>query len=181
MKSFVKIFACALSLSLLCFLSSCDKDDPDAGCNGQGYFSVKINGIDWVSTSFNNTLVVGSVGGVGGKRMDIRAIDKDGNTLYLSFTDLTTGTLGDCVAPDADYIPFEDVVTGDENVYTVTYIDSNNITQAILIDGTLDITECNETNKTVSGTFTFSGTDNNADPFAGTEGTFTDVCYKVLR
>lgn len=176
----VATFFTSISITLLCFLSSCDKDDPDT-CSGQGSFSVKINGTDWVATHFNNTLVVASVGGDGGKRMDIRAIDKDSNTLYLSFTDLTTGDVGDCVAPDAEYTAFDDVVTGDENVYSVTYIDSNDVTQAILIEGTLDITDCNETTKTVSGTFTFSGTDNNADPFAGTGGVFTDVCYKVLR
>ena len=158
------IAVCAIALS-------CDKDDPDAeACEG-GVFEMAFNGEHVVSSTFNNTLIQGTSAGSAGKRMDVRATDADGRQLIITFTDLSTAG-GNCVSTD-EYISFDDITTGTENTFMFTVME-NGVSESFT-DGTLDITSCDADARKISGTFSFSFGDTEVS-----DGSFKDLCYKVL-
>jgi hypothetical protein len=140
------------------FLFSCDKEDDSSGesCEN-GTFTMTLNEVNVVTSSFNNTLLKSESAGKEGKRMDIRATDESGRQLIITFTDLSTGKNGNGVSTD-EYVPFVEVVTGEENTFFFTFIEANGISYYV-IDGIFDITGCNADAKTISGTFSFTGGD----------------------
>ena len=161
------------TLSVMVSLSACKKDDPKPESCENGTFKATVNGLNATGSSFSNTLVKASTGGVAVKRMDIRATDAEGRQLIITFNDQTTGTNGDGVSTDP-YIPFDDVTTGTENTFFFTIIEDG--ISYPFIDGNLDITSCDASSKKISGTFSFSD-----DDFQVTNGTFTNMCYTVLQ
>ena len=171
MKYSIRLSALVI-VSALFFLSACKNDDPESkACEG-GVLEMTFNGAQVDATSFNNTLVKGISGGSSGKRMDIRATQSDGKQLIITFTDLSTGSNGNCVSLE-EYISFDDITTGSENTFLFTVID-NGISESFT-DGNLDVISCDADAKTVSGTFSFSQGDTQV-----TNGSFTEVCYSVL-
>jgi|SRR5688572_22440139 hypothetical protein len=172
MKKLMKMLGVAALLAVVS-LSACSDDSSDSCQNGT--LEMTVNGDAVTGSSFNNTLLKAVSMGTPGKRMDIRATDSDGRQLIISFSDLTTGTDGNGVTTDDDYIPFDDVLTGTENVFFFTIIDDDGSTY-MFTDGTLDITSCDASAKQVSGTFSFSDPD-----FEVTSGSFTDMCYRIVK
>ena len=71
------------------------------------------------------------------------------------------------------YIPFSEP-TGTENNFLFTIIEDD-LTYTF-IDGTFDIVSSDANSKQVSGTFSFSDGD-----FQVMNGTFTNMCYRVLQ
>jgi hypothetical protein len=169
MKNLRKMLAVS-ALSVLVGLSACKKDDPKPESCENGTFKATVNSTAATGSSFNNTLVKANGAG---KRMDIRATDAQGRQLIITFNDQTTGTNGDGVSTDP-YIPFDDVTTGTENTFFFTIIEGG--ISYSFIDGNLDITSCDASNKKISGTFSFSD-----DDFQVTNGSFTNMCYTVLQ
>lgn len=156
----------------IAFLSACS-DDESSSCEN-GTFQMNVNGSAVTATSFNNTLLKGANAGVDGKRMDIRATDGDGRELIITFTDLSSGSNGNCMTTTDTYVPFDEVSTGEENSFLFTFIEDD--ISYFITTGTLHITSCDETAKKVSGTFSFS-----TDEYVVTNGTFTDMCYAILQ
>lgn len=172
MKKLMKM----LGVSALCAivsLSACSDDSGDSCQNGA--FQMTVNGDVVAGSSFNNTLLKATSMGTPGKRMDLRVTDAEGRQLIISFSDLSTGTSGNGVSIADDYVPFDDVITGTENVFFFTLIDTDGSTY-MFTDGTLDITACDAGAKQVSGTFSFSDPD-----FDVTNGSFTDMCYHIVK
>jgi hypothetical protein len=172
MKNLRKLLSVS-TLSILVSFSACKKDDPKPESCENGTFKATVNGAVETGTSFNNTLLKATSGGVTGKRMDIRATDAEGRQLIITFNDLSTGVNGDGISTDP-YIPFDEVTTGTENSFLFTIIEGS--LSYSFIDGTLDITSCDANTKKISGTFSFSD-----DDFQVTSGSFTDMCYTVLQ
>ena len=173
-KTHMKQVMKMLSMVALCVMTglfSCKDDDPET-CES-GAFAMTINNETVTDVSFDNTLLKGNSAGVNGKRMDIRATDDSGRDLIITFTDLSTGTTGNGISTDA-YIPFDDITTGTENTFFFTIIDGTDT--YTFFDGNLDITSCDASAKKVSGTFSFFDVD-----FEVTNGSFTDVCYTIIK
>lgn len=168
LKKFISLSA----LSIVVCLTAC-KDDPEPDACENGSFSMTLNGGSITGDSFNNTLLKASSGGVSGKRMDIRATDAEGRQLIITFNDTSSGMNGDCISTNA-YIPFEEVVTGEENTFLFTYIE-NGLSYSI-ISGNLDITSCDADAQKISGTFSFEDGD-----YEVTNGSFTDMCYTIIQ
>src|SRR5690242_444436 len=145
MKNLMKLFGVS-ALFAIATLSACS-DDSESCDNGT--FEMTVNGTAVTGVSFNNTLLKATSGGTPGKRMDIRATDSNGRQLIISFSDLSSGTSGNGVTTEDDYIPFDDVATGTENVFFFTLIESDGSTY-MFTDGTLDITKCDAGAKQVS-------------------------------
>jgi hypothetical protein len=161
-------------LSATIALPACKNDDPEpkpATCES-GVFESTINGSVSTGISFNNTLEK-----AGGKRMDIRATDAQGRQVIVSFIDYSTGREGDGVSTD-EYIPFAESYGtenfGTENTCSFTLTEGG--ISYYFINGTLDITSCDANAKKISGTFSFSEGDQ-----AVTNGSFTDMCYSIIK
>lgn len=167
MKKF-KTKPSVLMLFVMVGLGACKDDDSEPCQNGT--FEMTVNGEHVMASSFNNTLLKGNSAGADGKRMDIRATDAEGRQLIITLTDLSTGTSGDGISTD-EYIPFDEVTTGTENVFMFTIIEDD--VSYSFIDGNLDITSCDANAKQVSGTFSFSDED-----FEVINGSFTNMCYR---
>ena len=165
-------FASGFALMLIAFLSGCSDGD-DSSCEN-GSFQMNVNGSTITATSFNNTLLKGAGAGIDGKRMDIRATDSEGRELIITFTDLSSGSNGNCMTTSDAYVPFDEVFTGEENAFFFTFIEDG-ISYSI-ITGTLHITACDDSAKRISGTFSFS-----SDEYVVTNGTFTDMCYRIVK
>jgi len=179
MKSTIHLLSRCVFVWLL-MLTSCSKDETKVDeCKGNGTLSVTINGNEWIASDFNNTLLISNSLGTASKRLDIRAINKHNKILDISVTDLTT--VDSCMSASATYTAFGDIVIDTENTFLFTYLDANGNTLAQAVDGTLDITNCDEANTTVSGTFTFEGLYYDSNDFIGVSGTFSDVCYRIIK
>ena len=172
MKKVVKLL-CVFALAITVGLTSCSDDGGDSKSCENGTFDMTLDGVHFTGKSFNNTLLKATDGGTPGKRVDIRATDASGLQVIITFTDLTTGTTGDGVSTD-EYISFEEVMTGDENVFLFTIIDGQE--SYFFTEGSLDITSCDAANKQVSGTFSFTDGD-----IEVTNGSFTNMCYTILQ
>src|SRR5688500_18779788 len=120
MKNLRRLSAIRVLFVMVIFFA-CKKDDPEPAACENGTFEMTFNGELVTGASFNNTLLKGNSAGSDGKRMDIRATDPDGRQLIITFTDLSTGTTGNCVSTD-EYIPVDDVTTGTENTFMFTII-----------------------------------------------------------
>ena len=156
--------------------SGCKKDEPDATPKGSddGTMTAKIDGVDWASTSEQNTVLVyfGQ-----GKRMDLRGVSDNGTQMILSMEDenfasdemaVGTYTSGDNSSDNA-------LFTYSTGGYSSGYFDEG---------GTITITAINATAKKVSGTFSFK----TVNPFASSQdtvrvsnGTFTGLKYVVYK
>lgn len=153
---------------------SCKDDDPESSKCENGAFQMTRNGETVTGTSFNNTLVKAVTAGVPGKRMDIRATTASGSQIIITLTDLSTGTNGDGVTTDDDYVSFDDLSDPADNTFFFTIIENG--VSLPFTDGELDITACDASAKSVSGTFSFS-----FDEDVVTNGSFTKMCYSIAK
>jgi hypothetical protein len=170
MQRITKIAIVALALAV--GTNGCSNDDEQQNCEN-GAFSLLLNGESVTALGVNNTMLKGSSSGAAGKRIDIRATDAEGRQYIVTFTDLTNGTSGNCVTTD-DYIPFSEVTTGTENVFMFTVIE-NGVSDHYE-DGFLDVTNCDESKRQVSGTFSFGDSEYNVS-----NGAFTNMCYDIIQ
>lgn len=162
-------------LVVLVFLISvqCSKDDSSANCTNAGNFTVTLNGSSWTASSFNNTFLISTQAGQQGRRLDIRAVHSNKDEMIITITDGPSGT-GNCIAV-GDYIGFNDSSDPNDAVFYVSYVTSAGLTW-LGETGQLKITSCNE--QTISGTFSFEGS---SGTFNGVNGSFSNVCYRVLK
>jgi hypothetical protein len=161
----------AFALVLLTMFNAC-KDDDSASCDN-GSFDLTVNAEEMSKSSFNNTLVKGNNGSVAGKRMDIRAKDGEGLELIITISDVSTGAIGNGISID-EYISVDEISGGDENTFFFTIIEDNDDVYTYT-EGSLDITACDPNEKQVSGTFSFEGEGYEVS------GTFTDMCYRIVK
>lgn len=171
MKKFFRALS-VFTLAALVSLSAC-KDDDSESCDN-GTFEMTFNGETFTGKNFNNTLVISEDAGFAGKRMDIRATDDQGNQFLITFNDMTTGKEGNGVTTEDVYVSFSDLSSQTDNVFFFTLIDTNEISSSYL-EGTLHITSCDANKKQVSGTFTIDDGETEAT------GSFTNMCYRIIR
>lgn len=160
-----------LALFSLTLLNACKDDDDTSSCDN-GTYELMINGEEMSTNSFNNTLVKGNDGALAGKRMDIRTKDSEGRELIITISDVSTGASGNGISTD-EYISFDEITSAGENSFFFTIIDDN--ISYPFAEGNLDITACDATKKQVSGTFSFEGEGYEVS------GTFTDMCYRIIK
>ena len=163
----LSVFALVVMLSL----SACSDDDSNSCQNGS--LEMTINGDHVTGSSFDNTLLKGNDGGVEGKRMDIRATDASGRMLIITISDRSTGASGNGISTD-EYVSMSEIDTGMENIFFFTIVDGD--VSYSFVEGSLDITSCDENAKQISGTFSFSDGE-----FVVTNGSFTDLCYRIVK
>jgi hypothetical protein len=153
-------------------ISSCKDDDDKSGSCENGAFHMTIDGEHFMAVSFDNTLLKGTDAGTDAKRIDIRATDAGGKQIIITFMDPNNGLSSNCVTTD-EYIPFGEATTGTENVFMFTIFEDD--MSFSIIEGSFDLTSCDASAQTVSGTFSFS--DENVEV---TNGSFTNMCYRVM-
>jgi len=170
MKKFFSLFA--LSLIVL----SCSKDSE----NPKPELSVSLDGQEWVGTAFINSMLkaTDTITFISRKTLDIRVTNKDGDNIIISATDISSGLDGDCLAT-GDYVEIGAAAPGDTKVVLFTYTRKN--TGGIsAYEGFLKVTECDESNRRISGEFNFKitdpGTGNTVD---FSSGTFSNLAYFI--
>lgn len=142
-----------------------------------GSMSAKIDGVQWNSTTVSGTLLKDQ--SFNAKRLDLNGSGGD-KKIYLALEDDISG---DCVNTGT-YV-YDGVVDNALFLLYITNSNGVNVGQGFPIDGTLNITSCDLTNKKVSGTFSFrlEKPDNQGgyDTLNITDGVFTDFKYTVLN
>ncbi len=169
-----------IALALLSlFLVSCS-DDSNSG--PEPTFSVVVNGQQtWEGVGFINSLEKFSdtVILITGKRMDIRVSNKDGENIVITATDIKTGTAGNCITLGDGYIlPSFDSLSLAFNYNK----DPNNSAGSFAYGGFLNITECNEQDKRISGEFAFIVQDpSTGDTLNFSGGQFANQSYFITQ
>ena len=141
---------------------SCDKDELDKleeleqlDCT-QGEFTFKLNGTLWTATSFTNTLVFATdpQTQIDTRRCDIRAKSAEGEQIIITFSN--PDAKDDTCMDSGSYISLSNVTSSTDNVFFVTYNESNGGFGFMATEGSLSISECkSEGQREISGTFTF--------------------------
>ncbi len=188
-KLIVKLMSLMLVLSVV---TSCGDDEVDPTTSGS--MSWKVDGVSQSAVLFNNTLIkaIDPGTGIGAKRLDIRGSLSDGTGVIVTISDFRDRIVGNCITEetydldvDNNYCEDIDAVTEVCNGYIGTYFYTSTQAEIASIDdvGTVTITSCDESNKMISGVFSFSI----SDFFTGeilydiTDGVFTDVSYTVIE
>ena len=163
-------------LMVFFLLSGCKKEDPTTKSQPTptGTMTAKIDNVLWEATDAPGTLL--KVADQNAKRLDLRGT-ADNQRIILTLEDVYQGN---CVNL-GDY-KFEEPYYNALFTYSTITSGGGSITQHFPIDGTFTISECDLSNKTVSGTFNFrleSATED--DTLVVTDGVFTDYPYIVLE
>ena len=174
---------------------SCKKDkeaNPSGNnpVNSAATLSFKINGVNYTSTVFNNTLIDASQNGQSGKRLDIRGSFDSGKMLILSVSnwDWQNPPINGIVVKKYD-TDIMGVNTVCQDYSGVTYCDGAlgtyilgseyHMTFSETIPGYIQISSCDAASKKVSGSFYFVTSDMSETVFDTIEGTFTNQVYTV--
>lgn len=185
MKSIKKI---SLVLVCLVLISSCKKKSstpaenttavptPTPTSTVNGSMTAKLNGANWVSIRNTGALQIDTDN-------DISALVLNGETagdIFALGIDFPTANLNVAIG-NHDY-----GLTKDDAIMTYTKKTSGGgtLTQHFPDEGTFNITSVDNTNKKVSGTFSFKmhkvGSTASADSIIVTNGVFTNISYVVL-
>ena len=147
---------------LVLFLNSCRKKDPEP--EKTNYIEAKVNGAPWSPSTVKATLLIDS-------------------TYHFRIIDFTATSAGKTITIEAgDASTGEGIDTG-----TRTFVDGNAYfsyaasgTTFLTSDGTMNITGCDPAAHTVSGTFSFTATDNAGNTVTISGGNFVKVSYSVV-
>lgn len=177
MKRFNYFFGLTF-LSLITFFSCNEAEEgglesPEKLDCTKGELTFTLNGSLWTATSFENTLIqaIDPQSGIPGRRCDIRAKNADGELIAITFAN--PGAEDDNCMVTGDYVSVSNVETSYDNVFFVTYLDSNQSMLFLSTEGTLSITDCDQENsKTMKGTFSFEDV---MGEYVGADGEFS-IC-----
>lgn len=186
MKKIAICFAIG-AIAVLSFLSSCSKNNPTTTNNNTtcttGSMTATLNGTIFTAASFQNALFRGTSSGVDAKRFDLRATNSAGKTLIISISDYRDGKVGEGMRTGTYYLDAtaNQCNSGHTACIGVLVTYDNNIYLPVNGSGSVNITACDATNHTISGTISGSIEDMNGNTFTITNTTFTTCCYSLQQ
>jgi len=163
MKMRTRLIQLLAALSIL-FVASCSKElsreTPTNSGKPTGDFRAKIDGVDWVAADDSKSATI--LSGV----INVTGTSADGKSISITILGDATGSY----TVDANSTGIAEYDDSDGSFST------NQSTDPAKAGGTVVITEIDEANKTISGTFVFNG----YDPNTGTTKVITEGIFQKL-
>ncbi|MEO1449271.1 MAG: hypothetical protein AAFV07_07055 [Bacteroidota bacterium] len=169
---------------VLCMLFACGEGNNPQPTPGPS-FSCLIDGVPFTGTTITSSVIStqNNASGDFGKRYDIQATNADGDTtLNLVFGEEPTDNTGSfCLPLNVPIVQDTNLFAGSTSAFMTIKV--GNLIDGFPFDGQVTLTECDDTDNMIEGTFSLRSESlaNDSVVFNFTNGVFKDIQVTVIQ